>query len=299
MQADYKDALRLVLTYEGGKVNNPADPGGRTNKGITQRVYSNYRLRKNQPVVSVYDIMDTEVEDIYRNQYANHVCFDQLPAGVDLIVFDGAVNSGPVASIKWLQRALGVTADGHLGSLTLDAATTADPAKIINAICDRRLLFMRHLRTWRTFGKGWSSRVAHVRKAALAMSAQVPTDEPAFFEGGQNRALIVDARKPLPNADAVWGAGASGGVISQVIGYVQPLAGTLPHLDTVVSVLTVGGAGLAVAGLAYSAFARSHGAKRADALDLTPSAAPVSGGSDVLPSPAPATATATATGATA
>ena len=88
----------------------------------------------------------------------------------DFVAFDGAVNSGPARGARWLQSALGVTADGKIGPATIKAATNhPNPKGIVNSTCDHRMTFLRGLKTWATFGKGWSSRVTDVRSKALAM----------------------------------------------------------------------------------------------------------------------------------
>ena len=121
----FRDALARVLVHEGGKVDHPADPGGRTNKGVTQRVYNAWRTKSYLPLRDVYLISDLEVEAIYRFQYWDAIKGDQLPPGIGYVVLDGAVNSGPKQSAKWLQRALGFEpsqVDGMIGSVTLNAA---------------------------------------------------------------------------------------------------------------------------------------------------------------------------------
>lgn len=167
--ANFPAALKAVLVHEGGYVNHPADPGGATNKGITQAVYDAFRKRAGLPVKSVRYISDYEVSTIYRKQYWDAVKGDALPAGVDYCVFDYAVNSGVLRASQALQKALGVTADGMIGQITLHAAETADRAKVINAICDGRMAFLRKLSTFKVFGKGWTARVAGVRAKALGM----------------------------------------------------------------------------------------------------------------------------------
>ena len=115
----YNEALKRVLVHEGGYVNDPRDPGGATMKGVTQRTYDGYRKRLGLPSRPVSQITSAEVGEIYRRQYWAAVRGDELPAGIDYVLFDGAVNSGPVQSIKWLQRALGVSVDGVLGEATV------------------------------------------------------------------------------------------------------------------------------------------------------------------------------------
>lgn len=163
-----------ILAHEGGKVDDPQDPGGRTNQGVIQRVYDAYRIRLGLRQRDVYDMDPAERDAIYKDQYWRAIRGDELPAGLDYVVFDGAVNSGPARSIKWLQRALNVEADGHIGSITLAAVREQDAAELIDEICDIRMAFLKSLRTWGRFGKGWTSRVDGVRKVGKAWAKKEP-----------------------------------------------------------------------------------------------------------------------------
>lgn len=171
--SNFKRALQLVLAHEGGFVDHPKDPGGATNKGVTQGVYDTYRKSMKLALRSVKSITAAEVEDIYRNQYWAKVDGDALPAGLDYAVFDYAVNSGVGKAIKDLQRTLNGMAnmipdftklrvDGVSGQSTVAAciaAADADEEGTITSLCDRRIAFMKSLKTWKTFGKGWNRRV--------------------------------------------------------------------------------------------------------------------------------------------
>ena len=168
--SNYDHALALVLVHEGGYVNHPSDPGGPTNLGVTLATLRAYRGR-HVDVADVKSLTKAEAGLIYRRNYWAAVKGDQIPPGVDYAVFDLAVNSGPVIAAKFLQRCLHVTDDGVIGDLTLKAAYQVRPADLINALCDRRMAYLRSLGTWVTFGKGWTVRVAGVRKDALAMAA--------------------------------------------------------------------------------------------------------------------------------
>lgn len=172
---NFPRSLAKVLVHEGGYVNHPSDPGGETNKGVTYRVYNAYRQRKGQPIQSVKYISNAELEEIYRFQYWNNCLGDHLPKGVDYIVFDGAVNSGPKQSIIWLQRALGVKSDGSVGEATLHAVESCtDHKRLIADICSHRMGFLQRLNTWSTFGKGWTSRVSGVKATGLSMVTDAP-----------------------------------------------------------------------------------------------------------------------------
>jgi lysozyme family protein len=163
--AIYRPALALVLAHEGGFVNHPKDPGGATNRGITQRVYDGFRRLKGLPARSVKYIEDVEVEAIYKRNYWGLVRGDELPAGVDYAVFDFAVNSGVSRAIKFLQAGLGFTGenvDGIIGDMTLGRvfeAAKANEELLITKYCGERMRFLKSLGTFPTFGKGWTRRV--------------------------------------------------------------------------------------------------------------------------------------------
>lgn len=170
---NYAQSLSLVLAHEGGFVNNPKDPGGPTNKGITQRVYDTFRTAKARPIRSVKLIEDSEVGEIYRNEYWNTIGGDAIPTGIDYAVFDYAVNSGITRAIADLQRTINDNAnfygvsgklkvDGRIGLATRQAVAKAGEngaVSLIEDYCDRRLRFMKSLKTWDTFGAGWKRRV--------------------------------------------------------------------------------------------------------------------------------------------
>ncbi|MFT0860921.1 glycoside hydrolase family 108 protein, partial [Ancylobacter sp. G4_0304] len=180
--SSFDGALSRVLVHEGGWSDHPRDPGGATMKGVTQRVYDGWRRRAGLKTRNVRQITDAELRAIYRVQYWVAVRGDDLPAGLDDCLFDAAVNSGAAQAAKWLQRALGVAADGQIGEATLAALAGRDVASLIGEVCDRRLAMLRALSTWKTFGAGWSRRVAQVRAQALRLAG-----------GGKAAVPVLDA----------------------------------------------------------------------------------------------------------
>jgi lysozyme family protein len=106
---------------------------------------------------------------LYRTKYWDKIKGDELPSGVDYIVFDAAINSGPGRAAKWLQECVGTQPDGAIGPMTIKATESIVKADLINMYCDKRLEFLKALPTWDTFGKGWGRRVEEVRAAALEM----------------------------------------------------------------------------------------------------------------------------------
>ena len=168
MTNNFDNVLKLVLQSEGGFVNDPRDPGGMTNLGVTQRVWEAFVGR---PVseVEMMALSPADVAPLYRENYWERVHCDELPAGVDYAVMDYAVNSGTSRAAKSLQSACGVTPDGSIGPLTLQAIGKADPLNLINSICDQRMTFLQSLPSFPDFGNGWSARVARVKAASTQM----------------------------------------------------------------------------------------------------------------------------------
>jgi len=254
----FNAAYERVRVYEGGDVDSPADPGGRTSRGVTQRVYDAWRLSNGKPKRDVYLATDVEVKAIFRQQYWAAIRGDDLPPGVDMVVFDGAVNSGPKQSIKWLQRALGITADGSLGLVTMQAvAADRDNDKLIGRISERRMGFLKSLKTWKHFGKGWSSRVANVTKAAQAIASGTigPRPIPVADEGGSMKAMEADISKPMISV-GVGTSVASGGVgLEAINSTVQTVAGQVQAVSDVSNVLRFLFVGLTIVGIGLTAYA--------------------------------------------
>lgn len=182
--ANFKPSLSLVLAHEGGYVNHPRDPGGATNKGVTQAVYDAYRKTMGLPPKSVREITLGEAAAIYRQQYWQAIQGDKLKAGVDYAVFDFAVNSGVARAARYLQLSLGVKADGHIGNMTLAALADADPVELITKLCANRMAFLKALATFDTFGKGWTRRVVGAQSGYQANDTGVIDHAINMAKGG-------------------------------------------------------------------------------------------------------------------
>jgi lysozyme family protein len=170
MKNNYETCIALVLKHEGGYVNNPKDPGGATNLGVTKKVWEEW-VGKPVSLDEMKALTVKDVTPLYKAQYWDRVRGDDLPAGVDYAVMDVAVNSGVVRAAKFLQAALGLTADGIIGPATLAAAEAANPRQLVTDVCDKRLAFMQALPIWSTFGNGWSRRVKEVEEKAFEMAS--------------------------------------------------------------------------------------------------------------------------------
>ena len=168
----YHEAIRLILRFEGGYVNDPADPGEETNKGVTKKVYDEYRESKGLPVRSVRDISDEEVSDIYRTMYWLEGKCDKLPAYLSIVHFDTSVNAGIRQAAKLLQRTVGAKDDGVIGSGTLGKVTekvtiSGDLATALIYLGKRRDFYKNLVAqkpALQKFLKGWMNRVDTLEK---------------------------------------------------------------------------------------------------------------------------------------
>jgi lysozyme family protein len=151
-------AVAFTLKSEGGYVDNPHDKGGATNRGITIHTLSNWR-NKTVTKDDIKALTQREAMEIYKANYWAPTHCDALPLPIACLVFDAAVNSGSFNAIKFLQRALGVKDDGIFGKGTLKALNSADIHLLIGYMLDERLEFMRSLKSWEHFGKGWAARL--------------------------------------------------------------------------------------------------------------------------------------------
>lgn len=181
MNSNFDASITLVLKSEGGFVDNPADPGGATNMGITRRTLADWRgvspwWKLAVPAVQALGVDEAKL--IYKARYWDVIRGDDLPKGLDYAVFDFAVNSGPQKAVEVLQKIIGVKVDGIVGPLTI-AATQKSVATNILELCTERLDFLQSLPTWATFGAGWRNRVESARAAAMAMYSATPVPAPA------------------------------------------------------------------------------------------------------------------------
>jgi lysozyme family protein len=170
VKENFDQALAAILHHEGGYVDHPKDPGGRTNLGCTQRVWEEW---VGHPVdeKTMRGLTPADVAPLYKTKYWDKIKGDELPTGVDYVVFDAAINSGPGRAAKWLQTVVGAVPDGAIGAGTLAKVAAMPSADIVEKYQQTRLQFLQSLPTWDTFGKGWGRRVAEVEDAAGKMLA--------------------------------------------------------------------------------------------------------------------------------
>ena len=169
MSNKFSEALEVILHHEGGYVNHPKDPGGMTNMGVTKRVYEEH-VGYGVSEHTMQNLTKEDVEPIYKKNYWDRVKGDDLPEGLDLCIFDFAVNAGPGRAAKFIQRLVNTTVDGGIGPNTLkcinDHVKQYGVSTTIDQYQSERHNYYQSLSTFETFGKGWTRRVDEVTEKA-------------------------------------------------------------------------------------------------------------------------------------
>lgn len=191
MAADnFGNCLTETLVHEGGWADHPNDPGGATMKGVTLATFRSYFGAK-ATKAQLRAITRDQIETIYRDGYWEPVKGDTLAAGVDLATFDYGVNSGPATARKQLLKVIGGTA-----------------AETVKKLCARRLSIYQGLKHWKTFGKGWTRRIAAIEAKGVAWAMKAAA--PSAPTQGQLNAEAEAAKKKAGQQTAGAGGAAAG-----------------------------------------------------------------------------------------
>ena len=161
----FETVVHMVLEHEGGYVNHPSDPGGETKYGISKRAY---------PDVDIAELTEEDAASIYKRDYWDRIKGDDLPASVACVVMDYAVNSGISRASKALQSVCGISnGDGIIGPASLNAVwvtvKNGGEESVVNAVTAQRQEFIRGLKIYETFGKGWERRIDETRAKAMEL----------------------------------------------------------------------------------------------------------------------------------
>jgi lysozyme family protein len=165
---NYEFSLAQVLKSEGGYVNHPKDPGGETNMGVTKAAWSTWLKRTILPG-EMAQLTHADIIPFYKALYWDKSYCNQLPTGIDYMVFDASVNMGVGQSIKLFQKSLGGVPDGIIGPNTMKLINEMNVKTMIDKYSAQKEMFYRSLGTFPTFGKGWLARVERVKQTALSM----------------------------------------------------------------------------------------------------------------------------------
>jgi len=235
---NFAAALAHVLRQEGGYVDHPADPGGATNLGITLGALAAWRGR---PVstAEVRALTRAEAAAIYRARYWDAIVGDALPAGLDLCLFDCAVNSGPGRAIRLLQKVLGVAEDGMAGPLTRAALAARPPMALIDLYMEARGAFLARLPTYPVFGRGWRRRLADTRSAARIL-ARAPADAPTSDNRKKDAPMFSVSKSILASRTIIANLVGLGALAAAAFGFDTGALDANALTESVLQIVTAG-----------------------------------------------------------
>jgi lysozyme family protein len=223
--------------------DDPYDPGGPTNRGVTLTEFARWRgitltaLTRSSLVAALKSIGGDEVRDIYRAKYWQPAACALLPEAVAVMHFDAAVNHGVGGAARLLQAALGVSTDGEIGPDTINAARTQPARTVIERYAELRRARYRALPHFWRFGRGWLRRVDATEVLASSLAGETLTttetakgtttmaDDFKFPLPGDVPGQDVNAPggKWWPQSKTVWGALIT--AVTTVLPVVGPLIG--------------------------------------------------------------------------
>jgi uncharacterized protein (TIGR02594 family) len=233
-EALFERALAHVLAMEGGWSDDPYDPGGPTNFGITLAVYAREKgvdvtaANVAQLKSELRRIAPETVRRIYRERYWCPAACPALPPALAVMHFDAAVNHGVAGAMRMLQQALAVAVDGEVGPETLGAAKTRPIRETLHAYAAIRRQRYRALPHFWRFGRGWLNRVDRTLAFASALA-----DAPPSLTGSQQQEMkpMTTDPQPAPQPASKWWAqsmtiwGTIVTTLSTVLPAVAPLFG--------------------------------------------------------------------------
>lgn len=165
----FDEAFRRLIGHEGGYSTDKRDPGNWTGGkvGVGTLKGTKFGLAANTyPNLDIKNLSLAQAKQIYKKDWWDKLGGHGLHSAITFQLWDFAINAGRSRAIKELQQAVGVTADGVIGSKTLEAVNAHDLNDVILTLTAERLKFYTSLKTWPTWGKGWTNRVAENLKFA-------------------------------------------------------------------------------------------------------------------------------------
>lgn len=187
----FDSIVPITIREEGGFANNPNDPGGATNMGITRATLSRWR-KCACSAQDVRELQRPEAEAIYEAWYWNTINGDKLPLSVALLVFDHGVIAGEVTSAKLLQGVVVVQQDGHIGPVTLAAVDRLGARDVTTRLVAWQSNDFRKKADFHLFGHEWLARLTRMETIAMTWLLNHPLIVPPVVLQHTAEAVVFD-----------------------------------------------------------------------------------------------------------
>lgn len=171
MLENFDKSFHWLMEHEGGFCDDTAlgDKGGMTTWGVTHIDWAKW-IGRPPSRAEMKALTQDDVKPLYKKFYWDVLNCTLLPSGLDYCLFDYGVNSGVYRAAKVVQRLVGTTQDGIVGPKTLAAIANHNAKDLAVAVCKERLGFLRRLRIFKNFGRGWTRRVNEVEARVKGMA---------------------------------------------------------------------------------------------------------------------------------
>jgi lysozyme family protein len=169
--SNFRRCVDHVIAQEGGFSDNPSDPSAATQFGLTLRDLRESKQNQNLTVDDLRKLGRDDACEIFRTRYWNVLRCDDLPTGVDLVVFDCGVDAGFPRSAMMLQQVVGAAGDGSIGDATIAATKAMSPTDVVKEMSNHRLEYYRDPANAPNVVRDGTNRTTAIEKAALDMIA--------------------------------------------------------------------------------------------------------------------------------
>jgi len=229
--AAFEAALDHVLEFEGQYSDHPDDPGGPTFQGVTIGLLADHlgshvgSWKRSLLVAGIKALKPRQIRMIYWENFWKTASAGSMPRGVDLMVFDAAVQHGPRRAIRMLQRGVGVEADGEIGPVTRDAVRRRSAASVVSAMGASRRAFYKSLKHFRVFGRGWMRRLDSTISRGLKAAGSDPARPFEQTQSPQKKETIpmITEQKWWVESLTIWGTLIT--ALSTVLPFIGPFIG--------------------------------------------------------------------------
>lgn len=165
----FDKAFDRVIGHEGGFQKDPKDRGNWTSGkiGVGQLKGTKYGLAAmTYPDLDIENLTVEDAKKIYHRDWWVKLGMDKFHPAMSFQMFDAAINHGMHNATKILQRAVGAKDDGSIGPKTIDSVKLVELNDLLMLFLAERLQFMTDIKTFDTYGRGWSRRISNNLKIA-------------------------------------------------------------------------------------------------------------------------------------
>ena len=157
----------FILSWEGGFVNDPRDPGGATNKGVTLATFRSV-FGKDKTVKDLKKITDSQWMTIFKTKFWDRYKADSIKdEWITYLLVDWLWTSGPGNAIERVQKFLGLKIDGIVGNVTINKINSYNGKELFTKLWHLRENFIKTRAQYLIYGKGWLRRLNGIQYGKL------------------------------------------------------------------------------------------------------------------------------------